>query len=177
MALQKPTVVLQFFPKIIFAPDFSTPSSSKAGMFRPQCLLSAAPFLSFFFPALYRPPFIQVIAICSGRGSFFICSTTTSQLLFLWLFFPIAFHFFLSFASSSVFSHFLNTLFLRGLTSLNQRISCILHWAAGNHLQLAEKSSCIIVQLQPFITKAHQLPKPQQDHPMHSPPGLWFKYS
>lgn len=142
------------FPQDHFRPRLLYLSSSKAGMVRPQNLLSAAPFLSCFFPApvwaLYRPPFIQAIAICSRKGSFFVGLPALPQqpkFSFSYFFFLFLFTFFLSFAPSSVFSHFLNTLFVRGLTSLTQRTSCILHCAAENHRQLAEKKSCITVKL------------------------------
>lgn len=102
--------------------------------------------------ALYRPPSIQVIAICSGRGSSFMGLSALPQQpnsSFSDVFFSIASHFFLSFALSSVFYHFLNTLFLEVLPALLRGlvVPCIgllrtiCNWLYLNHKSPASQDS------------------------------------
>ena len=179
-----------FFPKIIFTPDSSTPSSSKAGMIRPQCLLSAAPFLSRFFPFSSMSP-IQT-TIHSGNSHLLwqrfllhgtICSTTTTQLLLLWhFFFSIASHFFLSFALSSVFYHFLNTLFLEVLPALLRGlvVPCIgllrtiCNWLYLNHKSPASQDSFKLLSQRHICCQNFTRITSCTYRALM---GLWFKYS
>ena len=121
--------------------------------------------------ALYRPPSIQVIAICSGRGSSFSA-----------VFFSIASHFFLSFALSSVFYHFLNTLFLEVLPALLRGlvVPCIgllrtiCNWLYLNHKSPASQDSFkLLSQRHTCCQNFTRITSCTYRALM----GLWFKYS